>query len=287
MGAGLSSWNDVACDEAVKLQASEVAAFVTHMETHYTTHLAAAPSQHPLPPITAAALKRLLREALCLFNQIDKPATPSAIVHFCELSLGSKIDSRNAWEAFLFQHPKQGSDFVHGLNGRSGGGGTVMELLCSEILTNAGIPRMPLDADGWPKWAIPGHALLNEGKLGRWKALGDILVPCAPTNLVISVKTQSARERLLYSSNSIEGIGFGFFNQPNEFWTVSRMTLFKRMGFTAIYLPDHTHAEILKKLRSDKTEVHNTNVSGSALYRSIQDFGGDILNVVGKSSDLL
>ena len=68
------------------------------------------------------------------------------------------------------------------------------------------------------------------------QALGDILIPCAPTNLIISVKSEVARERLLYSANSIEGIGFGFFKEPEEFWTSSRMSLYKRMGFTAIYM---------------------------------------------------
>jgi hypothetical protein len=64
---------------------------------------------------------------------------------------------------------------------------------------------------------MPGHILLNEGPMQSLQALGDILIPCAPTNLVISVKSEVARERLLYSANSIEGVGFGFFKEPEEF----------------------------------------------------------------------
>ncbi|MDQ3246223.1 MAG: hypothetical protein M3Q52_04905, partial [Pseudomonadota bacterium] len=119
-----------------------------------------------------------------------------------------------------------------------------MEMLFSEVLTDVGIPPMRLIADGpdrgWPIWSTPGHVLLNEGKMNDMRAFGDLLVPCAPTNLVISVKSEAARERLLYSSNAIEGIGFGFFNQPEEFWSVLRMKLYKRMGFSAIYLPSQT-----------------------------------------------
>jgi hypothetical protein len=162
-----------------------------------------------------------------------------------------------------------------------------MEMLCSEVLANAGIPVMQDDTGQWPTWAMPGHILLNEGKMARWKALGDILVPCAPTNLVISVKSEAARERLLYSSNSIEGIGFGFFAEAKEFWTRSRMSLLKRMGFSAIYMPDATHAAVMARLGQDGTRGHAVNINGTDLYRPLSAFGDDMSRVVGKSSDLL
>lgn len=286
-GNGLSDWAAVAADPRVKLQQGEKAGFVAHMNSHYGVAPTTLASSRPLPPISVAARKRLLKEAPCLFNQLSENATPRAIIHFCELTLGTPIVASNAWDAFLIQHPTQGPSFMHSLHGRSGDGGTVMELLCSEVLTNEGIPEMPEASNGWPDWRMPGHALMNEGKLQRWKALGDILIPCAPTNLIISVKTQSARERLLYSSNSIEGIGFGFFDQPNEFWTVRRMTLFKRMGFSAIYLPDDTYAAVMAHLSSHGTAVHATNINGAALYRPISIFGEDMRRVVGRSSDML
>jgi hypothetical protein len=109
-----------------------------------------------------------------------------------------------------------------------------MKFLCSEVLRSAGIPPMELDQQKWPIWQMPGHVLLNEGKMNALRAFGDILIPCAPTNLVISVKSEAARERPLYSSKAIEGIGFGFFKEPDEFWTESRMALYKRMGFSVI-----------------------------------------------------
>lgn len=119
------------------------------------------------------------------------------------------------------------------------------------------------------------------------QALGDILIPCAPTNLVISVKSEVARERLLYSANSIEGIGFGFFKEPQEFWTSSRMSLYKRMGFTAIYMPDATFDQVMTKVAADGNSRHAININGTPLYRPLSVFGDDMARVVGRSSALL
>ena len=119
------------------------------------------------------------------------------------------------------------------------------------------------------------------------QALGDILIPCAPTNLVISVKSEAARERLLYSANSIEGIGFGFFKEPEEFWTSSRMSLYKRMGFTAIYMPDVTCAAVMARVAIDGNDRHAININGTALYRPLSSFAEDMTRVVGRSSALL
>lgn len=286
-GRGAASWASVAADPTVKLQPREKTAFTAHMDAHFGIGPVGAGSAHPTPPVSKAALGRLLRAAPCLFNQLDMPATPRAVVHFCELTLGAPITAANVHDAFLVQHPSQGRSFSPGPHKVCKDGGTVMEMLCSEVLANAGIPPMAHDDDGWPRWTMPGHVLLNEGKMSRWKALGDILVPCAPTNLVISVKTEAARERLLYSANSIEGVGFGFFSQPNEFWTVSRMTLLKRMGFTAIYMPDSTHASVMTHLDTHGTRHHATNINGRDLYRPFTSFADDMKRAVGRSSDEL
>lgn len=286
-GGGLPSWRDVAESELVHLRPIEKAPFVGHMEAFY----AAAPSGSgigcDLPPISKAALSRLLKAAPCLYNQVDKRSSAQSIIHFCELTLGEPITDQNAFDAFLVQHPKEGPPFNPGPVVPCTDGGTVMELLCSEILTNSGIPPMPVDDKGWPIWRMPGHVLLNENKMRRWKALGDVLVPCAPTNLIISVKTQAARERLLYSANSIEGVGFGFFAEAKEFWTVSRMTLLKRMGFTAIYMPDGTFEAVMQHLDQCDTKHHSININGRALYRPFSCFGEDMRRAVGRSSDEL
>ncbi|ARP64276.1 hypothetical protein A9K65_013470 [Mesorhizobium sp. WSM1497] len=240
-----------------------------------------------VPTLNGGLLKRLLRHCPCLHNQIAIGSTARAVVHFCELTLGCRIDATNVHQAFLIQHPKKGPPLDPPPLKRRGDGGTIMEFLCSEVLRSAGIPPMDLDSQNWPEWKMPGHMLLNEGKMNALRAFGDILIPCAPTNLVISVKSEAARERLLYSSNAIEGIGFGFFREPDEFWTESRMALYKRMGFTAIYMPDHTHEEVIRHIRTEGTERHAVNINGTDLYRPLSIFGTDMRTVVGRSSMLL
>jgi hypothetical protein len=254
------------------------------------TGFAAPPSTpaiaRPAPPVGPAVLRRLLNLCPCLFNQIDIAATARSVVHFCELTLGEPITALNVHHAFLIQHPRQ-PGFAPGPLKSCSSGGTVMEMLCSEVLSTAGIPAMPLASDRWPVWNMPGHILLNEGKMGSLQALGDLLIPCAPTNLVISVKSEVARERLLYSANSIEGVGFGFFKEPQEFWTDSRMSLYKRMGFTAIYMPDETHQSVMEHVSAAGSTRHAININGTDLYRPLTIFADDMLRVIGRSSALL
>ncbi|MGX7742335.1 hypothetical protein [Rhodopseudomonas parapalustris] len=240
------------------------------------------PVHLPVPTHVAALMTRLLYLCPCLFNQLDIQATPEATIHFCELTIG-KLVSANVEKAFDAQYPGRAGFAIPPAKPCTNAG-TIMELLCSEVLANEGIPRMQLDGDKWPAWTVPGHMLLNVGKMKELQALGDILIPCAPTNLLISVKTQAARERLLYSANSIEGIGFGFFNEPDEFWTTSRMRLFKRMGFSAIYLPVATHQAIMNKIAAEGRESYAVNLNGTPLYRPMTEFGSDMKRVAGRSS---
>lgn len=279
-------WADVVEMPELKVQTRYKSALLTWLNQY----LAAAPGSPPAaiatPPagVPRAIIDRLLRLCPCLYNQINEPATSEATVHFCELTLGTPITSANVQQAFLVQHPRAPT-FSPGPITPCRNGGDVMEMLCSEVLTAAGIPPMLPGRDGWPVWSMPGHVLLNRGAMSRLKALGDILVPCAPTNLVISVKSEAARERLLYSANSIEGIGFGFFNDASEFWTTRRMSLFKRMGFTAIYMPDDTHDAVQQHIADYGHSSHAVNINGTALYRPLSIFGSDMRRIVGKSSD--
>ncbi|PZR81796.1 MAG: hypothetical protein DI537_37635 [Stutzerimonas stutzeri] len=212
------------------------------------------------------------------------PPTSRAIVHFCELSIGARITDANVMHAFKAQLPKATTWKYTPAGDFNGRGGDVMEYLCSEVLNNGGIPQMTPADEGWPKWNMPGHILLNEGKMQDLKALGDILIPCAPTNLIVSVKSVKAKERLLYSANSIEGIGYGFFDSPEEFWSVRRMQLFKRMGFSAIYMPDDTLAKLKAQLEGKKIDQFAVNINGTPLYRPLTQFSADMRKVVGKSA---
>jgi hypothetical protein len=82
----------------------------------------------------------------------------------------------------------------------------------------------------------------------------------------------------------IEGVGFGFFDEPHEFWSESRMNLFKRMGFTAIYLPDHTHIGLVDHIRREHHESFAVSINGKELYRPLSLFGADMRSVVGKTT---
>lgn len=281
-GRGAKSWDEVVDFPLLKVREADKPALLAALKKDFNA-LSSPAIAKPKPAQNSALVNRLLRLCPCLFNQIELPASAEAIVHLCEISLGVTITSTNVYDAFLVQYPKKERFAFPPLKGCKIGG-TVMEMLCSEVLQNEQIPRMSLNADGWPDWKSPGHMLLNQARMRDLQALGDILIPCAPTNLLISVKTEAARERLLYSANSIEGIGFGFFNEPKEFWTRSRMLLFKRMGFTAIYLPDTTHAAIFAKLKERKHELFAVNLNGTPLYRPLSTFGADMRRIVGKSS---
>jgi hypothetical protein len=279
------SWDEAVNHPALNLGAAARAAVLADLNARFGPPAAPAVARPP-PPLSTGRLRTLLNLCPCLFNQIDVDPTARGIVHLCEVALGAPITSANVHQAFLIQHPKAPAFTIPPV-GKARSGGAIMEALCSETLASEGIPAMALGKDGWPVWSMPGHVLLNEGKMAALKALGDILVPCAPTNIVISVKSEVARERLLYSANSIEGVGFGFFREPQEFWTVSRMSLFKRMGFSAIYMPDGTHKAVMDHLAEKETTRHAVNVNGTDLYRPLSLFGGDMLRVVGKSSTLL
>jgi hypothetical protein len=282
VGQGAKTWQEVVDTDRLKARAADKPVLLPALVKDFGK-LSSPPVSRTLPVPNAALIDRLLKLCPCLYNQIDLPASPEAVVHLCEITLNKKITSANVYDAFQVQYPKRETYSFPPLRPCINGG-DVMEMLCSEVLENESIPRMALDQDGWPVWQVPGHMLVNRGAMRDLRALGDIMIPCAPTNLLISVKTEAARERLLYSANSIEGIGFGFFNEAKEFWTRSRMLLFKRMGFTAIYLPDKTHQAIAEKLKERNHQMFAVNLNGTELYRPLSIFGSDMRRVVGRSS---
>lgn len=286
-GKGAASWDEVVNHPSLKLTSPTRALLKSALETSFSASPGAGQIAQPLPTLSVTGQRTLLRLCPCLFSQAKTKCTARGVVHLCELTLAAPITADNVHQAFFVQHPGKGIPYKFPPIEPCTDGGTIMEMLCSEVLASAGIPAMQVDANGWPQWRMPGHILLNEGRMGELRAFGDILIPCGPTNLVISVKSEAARERLLYSSNSIEGIGFGFFNEAKEFWTESRMNLYKRMGFSAIYLPDGTHAQIIAKLAAGGIQGKAVNVNGTELYRPITKFTIDMNRVVGKHSLLL
>jgi hypothetical protein len=279
MNNGLPSWADVVNDSRLKINQNEKASILAGLNA---SSLSVIGQQYTLSFSNRALLGRMLKWLPCLYTQLSEPTSADAIIHLCEITLGTKIMSTNVYDAFVIQNPNDTSrGFSIPAQNHRGVAGDISEALCSEVLKNEGLPELELDTQKWPILGH-GHISLNKGKMREVKAFGDILIPCAPSNIIISVKTQAAKERLLYSANMIEGIGFGFFNDPKEFWTPSRMNLFKRMGFTAIYLPDHTYQAIVTKLAQKNISSLATNVNGKDLYRPLSRFGQEMVNIAGK-----
>lgn len=285
-------WNDVVQSAELKARPIDRPNLLAELNANFNSPPTNPSAPAPVPTHTKALLKRLIDLCPCLVNQTDVTTVPKVtvqaqhVVHLCELTLGTSITSANVEDAFEVQHPNRGPNWAYPPAGAvSAEVGSIMEMLCSEVLTNSGLPAMAFETSGWPKWTMPGHILLNYKKMADLKALGDVLVPCAPTNLIISVKAVKARERLLYSANSIEGIGFGFFDQPSEFSSKRRIQLFKRMGFSAIYMPQATLDAIAALIAKRGESINSVqNIYGSELYRSLSVFGADMRRIVGKST---
>lgn len=237
------------------------------------------------PALTStAAFHRLAIACPCLYAQIAVKVTARAVVHLCEVTLGRRVTSSNVCDAFDIQHPAKGPPFAHPPVVPGAAGGDIMEALCSEVLENDGVPHMRCGLDDWPAWESRSHVSLNRGKFHPLKLYGDILIPCAPHNLLISVKSEAARERFVVSGNRLESVGFGFFSDPAEFWSKNRMTLLRRWGFVAVYMPASTLAAVTSRLGTLDGPV---NINGRPLYRDLAHFGSDMCRVAGKlSSDL-
>jgi len=231
-----------------------------------------------------ALAERLFGLCPCLYAQFSHDDSNAAlgITHLCAITIGERINSLNAKKAFAVQHPSEGRAYKYPPIAANTSAGNISEAFCSEILENEGISHMEFDEEGWPQWESEGHVSLNAGKFHRVKTYGDILIPAAPTNILISVKTETTKERLMVSGNRFESIGFGFFTKPEEFWSHDKPILFRRMGFAAIYMPTSTYRELSDTLEERK--IPNVNINGTELYRPITRFGTDMRRVAGKVS---
>jgi len=282
MGGGVNSWEDVVNHPKLRIQNRFRAGIVNALSL-----VGALGTTHHLPASfnrTSAPFKRLLDACPCLFAQLDVKITPRAVVHLCEVTLGCAITSANVFDAFQIQHPSTSIVYRHPPVQPGAAGGDIMEQLCSEVLASHKVPHMETGLDGWPEWRGKSHLSLNSGKMIPLKLYGDILIPAAPHNIMISVKSEAARERFVVSGNRLESVGFGFFNDPSEFWTSNRMTLLKRWGFIAVYMPKNTLDTLEKKLCTDGQMNKAININGRPLYRPLEEFGDDMARVSGKLS---
>jgi len=118
--------------------------------------------------------------------------------------------------------------------------------------------------------ALPDGYFRNTSNEDKW--LGDYIMLGAPFNVVISVKSYKAKERLLVSGSGsllVPTIGWGLFDDPNEF-KLERLKNYLYRGFIAIYMPKST----LKLLDSNSKKLENTHKE--IFIRPIENLVSDI-----------
>lgn len=283
LGTGAEDWESVLASPHVRATGDVRASLLRELDS--VGQLGEVVEGFPVGDFSPALIRRLFAACPCLYAQVPLRVSAEAVVHLCEVTLGQVINSSNVCLAFEIQHPgKPESSYAFPPLVPGAGGGDIMEALCSATLVSAGVLRMTTQADGWPVWTSPSFVSLNSGKLQHLKMYGDFLIPCAPHNLFVSVKSEAARERLLLSGNRLESVGFGFFNDASEFWTPSRIRLFKRWGFAAIYMPTDTLTTLNERLRDNGLESAALNQNGRALYRDLEEFGHEMRSVAGRST---
>ena len=109
-----------------------------------------------------------------------------------------------------------------------------------------------------------------------WKWIGDFSILGNPFNLVISVKSFKAKERLMSSGTGhilSPTVGWGLFDDLSE-WTESRVKGYVFRAFIAIYMPK----DLYDKLSYDTKEIKNIN--GKQFIRTVDSFIDDIRTAI-------
>lgn len=108
----------------------------------------------------------------------------------------------------------------------------------------------------------------------EWNWMADFSILGHPFNLLVSVKSFKAKERLLVSgsgNNLSPTVGWGLFNERDE-WTPGRTKIYLFRGFIAIYMPSQLYRSIPRNSKAIR------NINAKPLLRKIDDFMHDIEN---------
>lgn len=135
--------------------------------------------------------------------------------------------------------------------------GTISERLC-ELALNSTASGMY-------------HRITSE-----WNWMADFSLLGNPFNLLISVKSFKAKERLLVSGSGnvlSPTVGWGLFNDRSE-WTEARTRLYLFRSFIAIYMP----AALYNSIPDASKKINNIN--GKPFLRKINDFMTDLNNAI-------
>jgi hypothetical protein len=106
----------------------------------------------------------------------------------------------------------------------------------------------------------------------EWNWMADFSILGHPFNLLVSVKSFKAKERLLVSgsgNNLSPTVGWGLFNDKNE-WTANRTKIYLFRSFIAIYMPSQLYRELPRSSKAIK------NINAKPFLRRIDNFMDDI-----------
>jgi len=123
------------------------------------------------------------------------------------------------------------------------------------------------------------------------QSYGDFVLMCLPNNLWLSVKSNFARERLLASGYTTDILGVGFFEEKDEFTSLSKIRNFQRVGFLAMYLPDIPVSEAQVTAGTNTfQEVHEfyetnninlpLNINGTPFLRPLSGLHQDLSKIL-------
>lgn len=106
----------------------------------------------------------------------------------------------------------------------------------------------------------------------EWNWMADFSILGHPFNLLVSVKSFKAKERLLVSgsgNNLSPTVGWGLFNDRDE-WTPDRTKIYLFRSFIAIYMPSTLYSSV------SRTSKAINNINAKPFLRKIDDFMVDI-----------
>ena len=117
----------------------------------------------------------------------------------------------------------------------------------------------------------------------NWKWVGDFSILGNPFNLIISVKSFKAKERLMASGSGnilSPTIGWGLFDDASE-WSLARIKSYLFRAFIAIYMPN----ALLSQLPQTVKDIKNLN--SNPFLRSINTFESDLASaLIGSKIDI-
>lgn len=138
--------------------------------------------------------------------------------------------------------------------------GTISERLC-ELALRARVPDI--------------YKSIN----AEWNWMADFSLLGHPFNLLVSVKSFKAKERLLVSGSGnilSPTVGWGLFDDPNE-WTEQRTRIYLFRSFIGIYLP----ARLYRRIPVVARRINNIN--GNPFLRRIEDFTNDLTSAINNN----